>query len=60
MQDGCIVHMDFFIHGIKWIVFHGHLTIFNNHLLEIGLTPNQEIVPLRTLTTVDLLHFYHL
>ena len=40
MQDGCIVYMGFFLHGIKWIMFHPHLTIFNDHLLEIGLTLN--------------------
>jgi hypothetical protein len=24
MQDGWKVYMDGFLHGIKWIVFHGH------------------------------------
>ena len=28
-------------------------TIFKNHLLEVGLTQNQETMALRTLTTVD-------
>jgi hypothetical protein len=32
-------------------------TIFKNHLLEVGLTQNQETMALQTLTTVDLLHF---
>ena len=32
-------------------------TIFKNHLLEVGLTQNQEIMALRTLTTVDLFYF---
>ena len=27
MQDGCKVHMHF-LHGIKWIMFHGHLDYF--------------------------------
>jgi hypothetical protein len=31
--------------------------IFKNHLLEVGLTQNQETMALRTLTTVDLLCF---
>ena len=31
--------------------------IFKNHLLEVGLTPNQETIALRTLTTVDLYDF---
>ena len=33
--------------------------IFENHLLEVGLTQNQETMALRTLTTVDLFYFYH-
>ena len=32
-------------------------TIFKNHLLEVGLTQNQETMALRTLTIVDLLCF---
>jgi hypothetical protein len=28
--------------------------IFKNHLLEVGLTQNQETMALQTLTTVDL------
>ena len=31
-------------------------TIFKNHLLEVGLTPNRETMLLRTLMTVDLFH----
>ena len=30
---------------------------FKNHLLEVGLTQNQETMALRTLTTVDFLFF---
>ena len=32
-------------------------TIFKNHLLEVGLTQNQETMELRMLTTVDLFYF---
>ena len=32
-------------------------TIFKNHLLEVGLTQNQETMTLWTLTTVDLFYF---
>ena len=33
-------------------------TIFKNHLLEVGLvTQNQEIMALRTLTTIGLFYF---
>ena len=39
-------------------MFHGHLDyFFKNHLLEVGLTQNQEIMALRTLTTVGLFYF---
>ena len=31
-------------------------TIFKYHLLEVGLTQNQEITALRTLITVDLIY----
>ena len=30
---------------------------FKNHLFEVGLTQNHDIMALRTLTTVDLLYF---
>ena len=33
--------------------------IFKNHLLEIGLTQNHEIMVLWTLTAVDLFYFHH-
>ena len=46
-----------FLHGIKWIMVHGHLDFsFKNHLLEVGLTQNQEIMALQKLTTVDLFY----
>jgi hypothetical protein len=56
MQDGCKVHMDSYTASngscftVTWI-------IFINHLLEIGLTQNQETMALQTLTTIDLLRF---
>jgi len=31
-------------------------TTFNNHLLKVGLTQNQETMTLRMLTTVDLFY----
>ena len=31
--------------------------IFKNHLLEVGLTQNEETMALQMLTTVDLLYF---
>ena len=46
-----------FLHGIKWIMFHGHLDFFKNHLLEVGLTQNQGTMALQTLTTVGLFYF---
>ena len=51
----CKVYMDSYMasHGsyfmVTWI-------IFKNHLLEVGLTQNQETMALRTLTTVDLFY----
>ena len=56
MQDGCKVYMDFYMASngscfmVTWI-------IFENHLLEVGLTLNRETMALRTLTIVDLLYF---
>ena len=32
-------------------------TIFKNHLLEVGLTQNQDTMALQMLTTVDLFYF---
>ena len=40
-----------------WLCFMVTWIIFNNHLLEEGLTQNQESMALRTLTIVDLLYF---
>jgi hypothetical protein len=32
-------------------------TIFKNHLLEVGLSQNQETMALRTLAIIDLFYF---
>ena len=55
MQDGCEVYMDFYMasNGSCFLVT---WTIFKNHLLEVGLTQNQETMALRTLTTIDLFY----
>ena len=56
MQDGCKVYMDSHMASngscftVTWI-------IFKNHLLEVGLTQNQETKALRMLTTVGLFYF---
>ena len=57
MQDGCKVYMDSYMASIgsRFMVT---CIIFKNHLLEVGLTQNQETMALRMLTTVDL--FYHI
>ena len=56
MQDGCKVYMDSYMtsNGYCFMVT---WTIFKNHLLEVGLTQNREIMALQTLTTVDLFYF---
>jgi hypothetical protein len=40
-----------------WIMFRVTWIISKNHLLEVGLTQNQETMALRMLTTVDLFYF---
>ena len=56
MQDGCKAYMDSYVASngscfmVTWI-------IFKNHLLEVGLTQNWEIMALRMLPTVDLFYF---
>ena len=53
MQDRCKVYMDSYMASngscfmITW-------TIFKNHLLEAGLTQNQETMKLRTFVTIEL------
>ena len=56
MQDGCKVYMDSYM-ASNGSCFMVTWTIFKNHLLEVGLTQNQETMALRTLTTVDLFYF---
>ena len=56
MQDGCKDYMDSYM-ASNGSCFYGHLDYFQNHLLEGGLTQNQETMALRNLTAVDLLHF---
>ena len=56
MQDGCKVYMD---SHMAWTGSCLTCTIFQNHLLEVGLTQNRETMALRMLTTVDWFCFYH-
>ena len=56
MQDGCKVYMDSYMAFnetcfiVTWIVP-------KNHLLEVGLIQNREIMALHTLTTTSLFYF---
>ena len=56
LWDGCKVYMDTYMASnescfmVTWI-------IFINHLLEVGLTQNQETMTLQMLTTIDLFYF---
>ena len=44
------------LHGIKWIMFHGHLDyFFKNHLLD--RPNNQETLALQNLRTIGLFYF---
>ena len=56
MQDGCKVYMDSYM-ASNGSCFMVTWSIFKNHLLEEGLTQNQETMALWTLITVDLLYF---
>ena len=53
MQDGCKVYTDSYMASngscsmVTW-------TILKNHVLEVGLTQDQETMALQTLTIVDL------
>jgi hypothetical protein len=47
MQDGC-KSLHGFLHGIEWILSHGHLKYSQNHFLEVGSTQNQETMAHRT------------
>ena len=55
MQDGCNDRMA--SNGSRFMVT---WIVFNNHLVEVGLTQNRETMALRNLTTVDSLYFYHM
>ena len=46
-----------FLHGIEWIMFHGHLDDFQKPPLGGRPNPKRETLALRTLTTVDLAYF---
>jgi len=52
----CKVYMDSYM-ASNGSCFMVTWTIFKNHLLEVGVTQNQEIKALRTLPTVDLFYF---
>ena len=56
MQDGCKVYMNSYM-ALDGSCFMVSWTIFNNHLLEVGLTQIRRPQHFRTLTTVGLLHF---
>ena len=56
MHVGCKVYMDSCME-LNGSCFMVTWTIYKNHLLEVGLTQNQETMALRTLTTVDLFYF---
>jgi hypothetical protein len=56
MHEGCKVYMNSYM-SIEWVCFMVTHTIFKNHLWEVGLTQNQEIMALRMLTTIDLFCF---
>ena len=55
MQDGCKVYMDAYM-ALIGSCFVVTWTNFKDHLLEVGLTQNQQAMALRTLTTVDLFY----
>ena len=56
MQDGCKVYMDSYM-ALNGPCFMVTWTIFKNHLLEIDLIQNREIMALRTLTIIGLFYF---
>ena len=56
MQDGCKVYMDSYM-ASNGSCFMVTWTIFNNHLLEVGLTQNRETMALEMLTTFGLFYF---
>ena len=56
MQDGCKVYMDSSM-ASNGSCFMLTWTSFKNHLLEVGLTQNHDIMALRMLTTAGLFYF---
>jgi len=49
-EDRCKVYMN------PYMTLASEWTIFQNHLLEVGLTQKRETMALRTLTTVGLFY----
>jgi hypothetical protein len=56
MRDGCKVYMNSYTES-NGSCFMVTWTIFNNHLLEVGLTQHHETMTLRMFTTVELFYF---
>ena len=56
MQDGGKVYMSHIWHRMDHVSRSLGLS-FKNHLLEVGLTQNREIMALQMLTNVDLIYF---
>ena len=56
MQDGCKVYMDSYV-ALNGSCFIVTWSTFKNHLLEVGLKQNREIMALQMFTTVDLFYF---
>ena len=55
-DDGCNVYVGSYM-ALNGPCFIATWTIFKNHLLELGLTQNREIIALRLFTIVDILCF---
>ena len=58
MQDGCTIYMDSYM-ASNGSCFMVTWTIFNNHLLDVGLTHVRETMALRTLKTIHFILFHH-
>ena len=56
MQDGCKVYMDSYM-ASNGLCFMVTWIIFENHLLEVGLTQNRKTMALRMLAFIDLFNF---
>ena len=57
MQGGCKVYMDSYVTS-NGSCFMATWIVFNNYLLEVGLTQNRwEPIALRMLTTAELFYF---